>query len=164
MICTAVVSLDFLTKLQLFHQWQPPGYTHQPENKTLYLMQKHSFELQTMLVGSLKNQKLHKLETWSSLGLLVTLLLNCFSHVRLRDPIDGNPPGSLVPGILQAKTLEWVAISFSNVKNESEVTQLCATQWPHGLQPARLLRPRDFPGKRVMEWGATAFSHWSLWA
>ena len=32
----------------------------------------------------------------------------------LCDPIDGSPPGSLVPGILQAKTLEWVAISFSN--------------------------------------------------
>ena len=33
----------------------------------------------------------------------------------LCDPIDGSPPGSLVPGILQARTLEWVAISFSNV-------------------------------------------------
>ena len=32
----------------------------------------------------------------------------------LCDPIDGSPPGSLVPRILQAKTLEWVAISFSN--------------------------------------------------
>ena len=32
----------------------------------------------------------------------------------LCDPIDGNPPGSTVPGILQARTLEWVAISFSN--------------------------------------------------
>ena len=30
------------------------------------------------------------------------------------DPIDGSPPGSAVPGILQARTLEWVAISFSN--------------------------------------------------
>ena len=30
----------------------------------------------------------------------------------LCDPIDGSPPGSLVPGILQARTLEWVAISF----------------------------------------------------
>ena len=29
-------------------------------------------------------------------------------------PIDGSPPGSTVPGILQARTLEWVAISFSN--------------------------------------------------
>ena len=32
----------------------------------------------------------------------------------LCDPIDRSPPGSLVPGILQARTLEWVAISFSN--------------------------------------------------
>ena len=32
----------------------------------------------------------------------------------LCDPIDGSPPGSLVPWILQARTLEWVAISFSN--------------------------------------------------
>jgi len=32
----------------------------------------------------------------------------------LCDPIDGSPPGSLFPGSLQAKTLEWVAISFSN--------------------------------------------------
>ena len=32
----------------------------------------------------------------------------------LCNPIDGSPPGSPVPGILQARTLEWVAISFSN--------------------------------------------------
>ena len=32
----------------------------------------------------------------------------------LWDPIDGSPPGSPIPGILQARTLEWVAISFSN--------------------------------------------------
>ena len=32
----------------------------------------------------------------------------------LCDPIDGSPPGSPVPGILQARTLEWVAIAFSN--------------------------------------------------
>ena len=32
----------------------------------------------------------------------------------LCDPIDGSPPGPAVPGILQARTLEWVAISFSN--------------------------------------------------
>ena len=42
------------------------------------------------------------------------LLLSHFSCVQLCDPIDGSPPGSPVPGILQAKTLEWVAISFSN--------------------------------------------------
>ena len=36
------------------------------------------------------------------------------SCVTLCDPIDGSPPGSPVPGILQARTLEWVAISFSS--------------------------------------------------
>ena len=36
------------------------------------------------------------------------------SGPTLYDPIDGSPPGSAVPGILQARTLEWVAISFFN--------------------------------------------------
>ena len=36
------------------------------------------------------------------------------SYPTLCDPIDGSPPGCPVPGILQARTLEWVAISFSN--------------------------------------------------
>ena len=36
------------------------------------------------------------------------------SCLTLCDPRDGSPPGSSVPGILQARTLEWVAISFSN--------------------------------------------------
>ena len=39
------------------------------------------------------------------------------SCLTLCDPIDGRPPGSPVPGILQARTLEWVAISFSNAWN-----------------------------------------------
>ena len=53
----------------------------------------------------------------------------------LRDPIDGSPPGSPVPGILQARTLEWVAISFSNawkwkVKVKSlSCVRLLATLW-----------------------------------
>ena len=50
----------------------------------------------------------------------------------LCDPIDGSPPGSPAPGIPQARTLEWVAISFSNawkwkVKSEKEVAQSCPT-------------------------------------
>ena len=68
----------------------------------------------------------------------------------LCNPIDSSPPGSSVPGILQARTLEWVAISFSNagkwtvkVKSFSHV-RLATTPW---LQPTRLLRPWDFPGK-----------------
>ena len=79
----------------------------------------------------------------------------------LCDPIDISPPGSPAPGILQARTLEWVAISFSNAwkrKSESEVAQSCPT----------LRDPMDcsLPGSsahgifqaRVLEWGAIAFS------
>ena len=47
-------------------------------------------------------------------NLLNHLLLSHFSHVRLCDPRDGSSPGFPVPGILQARILEWVAISFSN--------------------------------------------------
>ena len=47
-------------------------------------------------------------------SMLLLLRLSRFSRVQLWDPIDGSPPGSSVAGILQAKTLEWVAISFSN--------------------------------------------------
>ena len=47
--------------------------------------------------------------------ILLLLLLSRFSRVRLcATPIDGSQSGSPVPGILQARTLEWVAISFSN--------------------------------------------------
>ena len=47
---------------------------------------------------------------------LLLLLLSHFSRIRLCvTPIDSSPPGSLVSGILQAKTLEWVAISISNI-------------------------------------------------
>ena len=68
----------------------------------------------------------------------------------LCDPIDGYPPASPVPGILQARTLEWVAISFSNTwKWNVKVKLLSCVQllWPHGLQPTGLLCPWDFPGK-----------------
>ena len=45
---------------------------------------------------------------------LLLLLLSLQLCPTLCDPIDGSPPGSPVPGFLQARTLEWVAISFSN--------------------------------------------------
>ena len=88
------------------------------------------------------------------------LLQSCLT---LRNPIDGSPPGSAVPGVLQARTLEWVAISFSNawkwkVKSESDVAQSCPI----------LSNPMDcsLPGSpihgifqaKVLEWGAIAFS------
>ena len=73
-------------------------------------------------------------------GLLLLLLLSHFSHVQLWDPIDGSPPDSAVPGILQARTLEWVAISFSSawkwkvkVKSLRRVW-LFATPWTEPYQ------------------------------
>ena len=74
----------------------------------------------------------------------------------LCDPRDGSPSGSPVPGILQARTLEWVAISFSNALKE--VAQSCLTlsdpmdcslpdSSVHGIFQAR-----------VLEWDAISFS------
>ena len=68
----------------------------------------------------------------------------------LCNPIDGSPPGSTVPGILQARTLEWVAISFSNALKWSRSVVSDSSRF-HGLQPTRLLRPWDFPGKSTGE-------------
>ena len=76
------------------------------------------------------------------LHLYVWLLLRRFSRVRLCDPRDSSPPGSLVPWILQARALEWVAISFSNawkwkakVKSLSRA-QLLVTPWTAAHQPS----------------------------
>ena len=78
----------------------------------------------------------------------------------LCNPIDGSPPGSAIPGILQARTLEWVAISFSKAwqwKVKGKSLSKCPT----------LSDPMDcsLPGSsshgifqaRVLEWGAIAF-------
>ena len=74
----------------------------------------------------------------------------------LCDPIDGSPPGSPVPGILQARTLEWVAIAFSSAwkwkvkgKSLSRVPMDCSLPGSsiHGIFQARAL-----------EWGASVKS------
>ena len=75
---------------------------------------------------------------------ITTLLISCAKLLQscptLCNPIDGSPPGSPIPGILQARTLEWVAMSFSNarkwkvkVKSLSHV-QLLATLWTAAYQ------------------------------
>ena len=90
----------------------------------------------------------------------------------LCDPIDGSPPGSPVPGILQVRTLEWVAISFSNawkwkVKSLSRV-RLFVTPWTAAYQAPPSMgfsRQEYWRGvihgifqARVLGWGAIAFS------
>ena len=73
----------------------------------------------------------------------------------LYDPIDGSPPGSPVPGILQARILEWVA--FPSPTQESEVAQSCLTlSDPMDCSPPGSSFHGIFQA-RVLEWGAIAF-------
>ena len=90
--------------------------------------------------NSLYKLFLLKYSWFAIIYIFMLLLLSHFSCVQLCGPIDGSPPGSPVPGILQARTLEWVAISFSNVwkwkvkvKLLSSV-QLLATPWTTAYQ------------------------------
>ena len=89
------------------------------------------------------------------------------SCLTLCDPIDGSPPGSSVHGILQARTLEWVAISSSNAWKWKVKVNAAAAAKSLQLCPT-LCNPIDcsLPGSsihgifqaRVLEWGAIAFS------
>ena len=78
----------------------------------------------------------------------------------LCNPIDSSSPGSPVPGILQARPLEWVAISFSNAWKWKVKVKSLSRVWLSDPMDCSLL---DFsiPGifqARVLEWGAIAFS------
>ena len=77
---------------------------------------------------------------------IISTAKSLHSCPTLCDPIDGSPPGSPVPGILQARTLEWAAIFFSNAGKWSR-SVVSDPQRPQGLQPSRLLCSWDFPGK-----------------
>ena len=102
------------------------------------------------------------------------------SCLTLCDPIDGSPPGSPIPGILQARTLEWVAISFSNawkwkVKAKSLSRVRLSTPWTSAHQappsmgfsrqeywsglpfpsPRRTLGEGKREGKSRISWGPT---------
>ena len=76
----------------------------------------------------------------------------------LCDPVEGSPPGSSIPGILQARILEWFAISFSNACMHTKSLQSCpilrnpvecspSDSSVHGILQAR-----------VLEWVAISFS------
>ena len=76
----------------------------------------------------------------------------------LCDPIEGRPPGSPIPGILQARTLERVAISFSNACMHAKSLQSCPTlcdpmdSSPPGSSVHRILQAK------VLKWVAISFS------
>ena len=96
---------------------------------------------------------------WLAAAAAAKLLQSC---PTLCDPIEGSRPGSPVSGILQARTLEWVAISFSNAwKWKVKVkwlscVQLLATPWAAAYQAGSSIH--GIFQARVLEWGAIAFS------
>ena len=92
-----------------------PEQGHRPDCLALGLRKTN--RSQRALRGHLPHRELRRDSSSSSHGIdwsMLLLLLLLQSCPILCDPIDGSPPGSPVPGILQARTLEWVAISFSS--------------------------------------------------
>ena len=81
-----------------------------------------TFFIVQLLYPYMTTGKTIALTRWTFVGKVMSLLFNMLSAaakslqscLTLCDPIDGSPPGSPVPGILQARTLECGAISFSN--------------------------------------------------
>ena len=84
--------------------------------------------------------RLTRLELGLPQGVAAAAAKSLQSCLTLCDPVDGSPPGPAIPGILQARTLEWVAISFFNawkwkVKGKSlSPVQLFATPWTAAYQ------------------------------
>ena len=104
------------------------GYKINTQNSTPFLY----IRLKGLLRKYLKPITYITTDIYSAAAAAAKSLQSC---PTLCDPIDGSPPGSPVPGILQAGTLEWVAISFSNawkwkvkVKSLSHI-RLLATPW-----------------------------------
>ena len=80
------------------------------------------------------------------IDVLLLLLLSRFSHVRLCvTPQAAAHQAPLSLGLSRQE--HGSVLPFPSLMRESEVAQLCPTQRPHVLQPTRLLRPWDFPGK-----------------
>ena len=121
----------------------------------------HIHPLHCVLSSSIKQMTILSFPWFGQDTAAAKLLQSCLT---LCDPIDGSPPGSPVPRILQARTLEWVAISFSKAWRWKVKVKSLSQVW--------LSDPMDcsLPGSsvhgifqaRVLEWGAIAFSNLAL--
>ena len=80
------------------------------------------------------------------------------SCLTLYNPIDGSPPGSSVPGILQARTLEWVTISFSNAHVHTKSLQLGQTLCDPMDSSPPVSSVHGILQVRMLEWVAISFS------
>ena len=122
-----------------------------PSWKTIAIVQKINHQdskdsngVQDQIQGKLRKE-IQSIKSFRAQTISHTAAKSLQSCLTLCNPRDGSPPGSTVPGILQARTLEWVAISFSSAwKRKVKVKSLIVSdsQRPHGL-----LCPWDCPGK-----------------
>ena len=130
----------------------PPLNTSQQYVKRKYLHLKTHFTKNCLIIAS--EHFMGGVNWYAAAAAAAKSLQSC---PILCDPIDGLLPGSTIPGILQARTLEWVAISFSNAWKQKVKVKMLSLHNPmdcslpgssvHGIFQAR-----------VLEWGAIAFS------
>ena len=158
-------------QLSLLLWWQPTNYPGAYFRKGQRFPKEDLFCLFETWLLQQQAQSLQCTREWNILHLQ---MIKLFSYLKLAaakslqscrtlcDPVDGSPPGSSIPGILQARTLEWVAISFSNAwKWKWSHSVVSDSSRPHGC---------SLPGSsvhgifqaRVLQWVAIAFSTWSL--
>ena len=151
--------LPEFTQTQVSSQWCHPAISSSvvpfsscpqslPASESFPMSQLFAWGGQSAGVSALASFLPKKSQDWSPLGWTTAAATakSLQSCPTLCDPIDGGPPGSPIPGILQARTLEWVAISFSNawkwkvkVKSLSRV-RLVATPWTAAYQAPPSMR------------------------
>ena len=102
--------------------WPPPGDLPDPEIRSTSLAS-------PALAGSFFTTNAN-LEAHKDIYIYPAAAKSLQSCPTLCDPTDGSPPGSLIPGILQARTLEWVAISFSNAWKWKVKVKSLSCVWP----------------------------------
>ena len=90
---------------------------------------------------------------WSQVG-AAAAAKSLQSCLTLCDPIDGSPPGSPIPEILQARTLEWVAISFSNAWKWKVKVKSLSCVWPRAT-------PWTAAHKAPLSMGFSRQEYWS---
>ena len=130
--CNAIIFLQcrrpgfdsWVRSISWRRKWQPtliflPGKSHGQRSLAGYSPWGHKESDTTELLNHHQKEITHLLNCFKEISTLfkqgsAAAAKSLQSCPTLCDPKDGSPPGSPVPGILQARTLEWVAISFSN--------------------------------------------------